>query len=288
MLSDQSKLRISFVVLCATPFVAFGAVVARPLRIPGVYHVIGVLLFAAISAAAWKLGARAIRSDVQGRRQLALAGALLLAPFAMMALLWVGLGGPWAATDAENQIRYIELILMAIFTTAGLVMLREALSEAGERLYSTLGFAAMIMAGSTYIEWDAFKFGAYATLEPGGEVAPAIKALGSMQNVLLLVAAALAYFATAAFARSLARIDRLGRKATLAYTIVSVLALTFIMITIAGISNSAADPNFAAAPPWYVFPGLILTIPALPLIMPCLLGVVLLRRAGDEQHWGAA
>lgn len=282
MLSDKSKLRISYIFLCATPFVAFGAVLARPLRIPGVYHVIGAVLFVAISTAAWTLGARAIRSDAQSRRQLALAGTLLAAPFAVIALLWVGLSGPWAATAAENQMRYLVLILMAIFTTAGLVMLREALSEAGERFYSTLGFTAMIMAGSTYIVWDAFMSGAYATLEPGGEFAPVIKALGSMQNILLFVAAALTYSATAAFACSLASIDWLGRKATLAYTIVSVLALTITTITIAEIANSAADPNFAAAPPWYVIPGLLLCIPALPLIMPALLGAVLLRRAGNE------
>src|SRR4030095_15672940 len=101
---------ISHILLCATPFVAFGAVAVRPLRIQGVYHAIGAVLFVAICAAAWKVGGRAIRSDVQGRRQLALAGALLLAPFAMMALLWVGLGGPWAATAAENQMRYMDLI----------------------------------------------------------------------------------------------------------------------------------------------------------------------------------
>jgi hypothetical protein len=42
------------------------------------------------------------------------------------------------------------------------------------------------------------------------------------------------------------------------------------------------DPALSSQPPWYTIPGFILSIPALPLIMPSLLGVVLLRRAGDE------
>ena len=96
MLTDHRKQRISYVFLCATPFVAFIAAAVRPLRIPGVYHVIGVVLFAAISIAAWTLGARTIRADVQSRRLLGLAGILLVTPFALVALLWVGIGGPWA------------------------------------------------------------------------------------------------------------------------------------------------------------------------------------------------
>src|SRR4051812_24252811 len=98
MPSVQSKQRISYVLLCATPFVAFGAGVVTPLRIPGVYQAIGAVLFTAIAAAAWVLGARAIRAEVQSRRQLALAGILLVAPFAYIALFWVGIGPPWLAT----------------------------------------------------------------------------------------------------------------------------------------------------------------------------------------------
>jgi len=279
MLSDQTRQRISYIFLCATPFVAFGAVAVRPLRIPGVYHAIGAVLFVAISAAAWTLGARAIRSDVQNRRQLALAGTLLVAPFAMVALLWVGLGGPWAATAAENQMRYLVLILMAISAAGGFVMLREALSEAGERFYSTLGFAAIILAGPIWVVWDTFAFAQYFTLEHGGEIAPAIVSLGPFLNLLLALAVSLTYFATAAYAVSLARAGLLGRKASLAYLILNIIALSLVVILI------AEHPSSGESLPWYVMPGAILCIPALPLIMPSLLGVVLLRRAGDEQHW---
>ena len=251
-----------------------------PLRIPGVYQVIEVVLFTAISAAAWILGARSIRADVQSRRQLALASTLLVAPFAYIALLWVGIGPPWVATAADNQMRYLVLILMAVSAAGGFVMLREALSEAGERFYSTLGFAAVILAGPIYVVWDSFAFGAYSTLEHGGEIAPAIVSFRASHVILLSVACALTYFATAAFAASLARIDWLGRKASLAYIFLNVIALVLIMITLI----EHPDPS-AESVPWYTGPGMVLCIPALPLIMPFFLGVVLLRRAGDEQYW---
>jgi uncharacterized membrane protein YdcZ (DUF606 family) len=72
----------------------------------------------------------------------------------------------------------------------------------------------------------------------------------------------------------------LGRKASLAYIIVNFIALFFIVIKV----QQHPDPA-AVSQPWYTIPGFILGVPALPLIMPSLLGVVLLRRAGDQQHW---
>jgi len=279
MPTGYSKQRISYVVLCATPFVAFIAGLVRPLRIPGVYHAIGGVLFAAICTAAWTLGAHAIRGDVQNRRQLALAGALLVAPFAIVALLWVGLSAPWVANAAENQMRYLVLIVMAMAAAGGFVVLKEALGEAGERFYSTLGFAAVMLAGPFYLIWDAFVFGLYFAKEHSGEIPQAIVSLRPFQDLLLSLAGALTYAATAAFAASLARAEWLGRKASLAYIIVNFIALFFIVIKVV----EHPDPA-AVSQPWYAIPGIVLVVPALPLVMPSLLGVVLLRRAGNEQR----
>jgi hypothetical protein len=251
----------------------------RPLRIAGVYHVIGVVLFSVISIAAWTFGARSIRSDTQERRQLALAGMLLIAPFALVALLWVGLGPPSMATPAENQMRYIVLTLMATAAAVGFIVVRDVLSEAGERFYSTLSLAAVILAGPIFVVWDAFVFTLYATLERGGEIAPAIVSLRPFSDLLLSVAAALTYFATAAVAASLARMNWLGRKASVVYVILNVIALSLIVVKIAVHPDPAGDFQ-----PWYTIPGFILNIPALPLIMPSLLGVVLLRHAGSEER----
>src|SRR5947207_9416568 len=92
--------RVSYVFLCIVPFLSFAVVGVRALRIPGVYQAVGVAYFAAIAIAAWTLGTPAIRADGRDRRLLGLAGTLLITPFALVALLWVGLGGPWQATAA--------------------------------------------------------------------------------------------------------------------------------------------------------------------------------------------
>src|SRR5437899_4309716 len=172
--------RVSYVFLCIFPFLSFVVFGVRAFRIPGVYQAVGVMYFAAIAIATWTLGARAIRADVQGRRLLALAGTLLVTSFALVALLWVGLGGPWQANAAENQMRYLVLIVMATTIAGGFVVLREALNEAGERFYATLGFAAIMLSGPLYLIWNTFAFGVFFAKEHTGQVPAAIVSLGDI------------------------------------------------------------------------------------------------------------
>src|SRR6266581_8661019 len=99
--------RFSYWFLLAIFIVAIVLAAIRPLRVSGVYQVVGVIQFAAMAFAAWTLGARAITSTSRRSRLLALTGILLITPFALVALFWVGLGPPWQATAAENQMRDI-------------------------------------------------------------------------------------------------------------------------------------------------------------------------------------
>lgn len=276
---DRFDRRLSNVFLCATPFLVGIVAAVRALRVSGVHHAVGVVLFAAISIAGWTLGGRAIRAEAQDRRQLALGGALLVAPFALVALLWVGLGTPWEATAKENQMRYLVLIAMAIAEVSGFVVIREALSEAGERFYATLVLAAIILAGPLYLVWDTFMFGVFAAREHAGSVPSAFASLDQVLDVLLYIAAVLTYLATAALAMSLGRAQWLGRLATRAFVSANFVALLFL----ANRGLTYLSPTELSAP-WYTVPGFIVGIPAVPYIMPFLLGVVLLRRAGEEQH----
>jgi len=270
--------RVSYVFLCIVPFLSFVVGGVRAFRVPGVYQAAGVAYFAAIAIAAWTLSAGAMRADVQSRRLLGLTGTLLITPFALLALLWVGLGPPWQANVAENQMRYLVLIVMATAIAGGFVVLREALSEAGERFYATLGFAAIMLSGPLYLIWNTFAFAAYFGKEHTGQVPAAIVSLGDMEDLLLFVAGFLTYLATVAFAASLGRVQWLGRGATRAYMIVNGIALLFLLVR----GLQFPDPR-ALSTPWYLNIGFVVGIPAVPFIMPFLLGVVLLRRAGEEQ-----
>jgi hypothetical protein len=270
--------RVSYFFLCSVPFLSFVVAAVRAFRVPGIYQVAGIVFFVAIAIAAWILSDGAIRADAQSRRLLGLAGTLLVTPFALVALLWVGIGAPWQATSTENQMRYLILIVMSTAIAAGFVALKETLNEAGERLYATIGFTAIILGGALYLVFNIFGFGAAFGKEHTGEVPVAILSLRDTIDLLLFVAGFLTYLATAAFAASLGRVQWLRRGAARAFIIVNFVALLFLVVR----GVRFPDPKALSAP-WYTQPGFIVGIPAIPFIMPFLLGVVLLRRAGNEQ-----
>lgn len=268
--------RLSYVFLCLVPFLLFPLVGVRALRIPGVYQTIGAVLFAAIVSAAWLLGVRAIKGP-EGRQRLALAGTFLLMPSTLFSLLWIGLASPGEATPVENRMRFLVLVVGSIAITGGFVVLREALHEAGERVYSTLGSAANMLAGAAYLVWMSFTLGMVVVRVQAGQIPPAVRAVYDVYDILLFIACVLTYLTTAAFATSLGRARWLGRGATRAYVIVSFVALLFLML------RGFSYPDLtASSTPWYLRPAFIAGIPAVPWIMPFLLGVVLVRRAGDE------
>ncbi len=277
-IGNPAKL-FSYLFLCVFPLLVAVAVGVRNLRIPGVYQSLGGVLFTAITIAAWHLGARVIRTGVEGSRRLAVAGGLLLAPWAVISLLWVGLGTPWDSTPGENEMRYLVLLFDSIAVTVAFVVLKEVLGDAGERFYSTLGFASGLLGGVAYLIWLSFEVGVFATSVGSGQVSPAILAMSDVMDILLFVACVLTYLATAAFAASCGRARWLGRGAARAYVIVSFVALLFIVMR----GLSFPDPT-ASSTPWYMRPGFIVGVPAIPWLMPFLLGVVLLRRVGDGNH----
>jgi len=269
--------RISYIFLCTLPFLFLVVGGVRALRIPGVYQGIGGGLFAVTLIAAWILGARVIPSGAAERRRLALAGALLVVPFAVISLLWVGIGAPFQATPPENYMRFLVLLANSIVVASGFVALKEALSEAGERFYSTLGFAAGLTAGTAYLACISLSLGVSAARLHSGQAPDVGAVLSDFYSILEFVACVLTYLATAAFAMALGQARWLGRGAARAYAVASLLLL--VLVVMRGVSFPEISANTS---PWYTRPGVIAGIPAIPWIMPGLLGVVLLRRAGDE------
>ena len=251
--------------------IVIGAI--RPLRVSPLYQIIGVIQFAAMALAAWILGARAIMTGSRKSRLLAIAGIFLITPFALLALLWVGLGPPWEATPPENQMRYLVLAAMTIAIVVGFVVLRQALDDADK---NSVGFAAILLAGPLYLIFNAFGFGVATARLHGGEIPPAFRDLNEVIDMILFLAGALTYLAAAAFAISLGQAKWIGRGAARTFTIVSLVAL--LLLVIRGLHFP--DPK-ALSTPWYTSPGFIVGIPAVPFIIPFLFGVVLLRRAGE-------
>ena len=102
-------------------------------------------------------------SGAEPERRLALIGGLLLLPFALVSLLWVGLGTPGEAAPAENKMRFLVLLVASIAVTGGFVVLEQALHEAGERFYVSLGAVSNILAGAAYLVWASFHLGGFVS-----------------------------------------------------------------------------------------------------------------------------
>lgn len=268
--------RTCFVFLSAFPFVVLALGSPRALRIPGLHQALGAVVCASGVIAAWILGARKLCSEGAEGRPAALAGSLLFLPIALVALLWVGIGPPFQATIEENHMRFLVLLADSILVAGGFVALKEALARAGEGWHSTLGFAAGLFGGMSYVACVSVSLAMSIAQVNGQDLAP-MKPLGNFYSVLEFVACLLTYAATAQFALSMGRAGWLGRGPARAYAAVS--ALFVVLLLARGIEFPEISARTA---PWYTRPGVIAGIPAIPWVMPVLLGVVALRRAGRE------
>ena len=228
--------------------------------------------------AAWVLGGRAVSKANQEQRSLAVAGFLLIASL-MTVLLFAGLGPPpesaqqWLETAVDQEIRYTLLVLDGLLVAAGLAVLRESLRQAGEHLYSALGFAGIIIATAFYVldmaHFRAAEFVAREQVASGSRPDWAVM-LGQYFTFIGLVEVALIYLAVAAFAAALGKVAWMGRNASRALVAFNLFAASLIVV-------SPMFPSTAKLG----LPVFVLAVPAVPFFMPYLIGVNLLRRAGD-------
>lgn len=253
-----------FFILCAGLF-ASTALFGVPGRYSTAIFAVSAMIFLTTFAAAWSFAHQALASGERSLRAYAIAGLLLAAPFALFAWL-PGYGPPDMATDSQNEKRYLALLAGSLLVAAGFVMLARArASDANGRLWSNLGLAAALLAAPLYAVFCAVQISIHSARASGG-LESSSGTEGSISLVLLFFGAALGYLATACFARALHSAGWIGRTATILVSVVSVLALSSLV---------AAK---ALSPTWFELPLFLAAIPAVPWIMPCLLGLALVRR----------
>lgn len=278
MREESAIRRASYLILCVIPLLIVPLTGSRALRMPVVHESLGILLFGIIAISTWWLVRPQLGSRGEHEPLLRPAGALLLTPIALIALLWVGLATPWDATPSENKMRYAVLLAGSIGVTAGFFLLKEALAEAGEHLFSTLALAASSLSGAAYVVWTSFQLGDFALRLSTGAVDPAVAAMNNVFDALLFSASTLAYLATAAVAHALWRVAWLGRIASRVYVALNLIALGFLVLRGVSFPSPGDDPA-----PWFTRPGFIVGIPAIPWFMPYFLGVILLRRVSTSR-----
>jgi ABC-type glycerol-3-phosphate transport system permease component len=159
------------------------------------------------------------------------------------------------------------------------------LSEAGENFYSTLGFAAAIISFPLYAVFTTVSLGEFRMTERAGSL-PTSGALGLLDELavaMLFFGAILTHLSTAAFAGSLGKTRILGPRASSIFTVLGLVGALCVAIKAAYVFAHPHNPMWYFGP-WYAFPGQVLSIPAAPWIMPCLLGLILLRRVGEPSN----
>jgi hypothetical protein len=244
------------------------------------YLIGGTALATVMLLAAWVLGASVVRKWSGEQRWLALAGLLLIAPVALVSV-FAGLGPPpqeperWLATAVDQEIRYTLLLFAGLFAAGGFVVLRECLRQAGERIYSALGFAAMIISTALFVFYitgfTTVRLEALRQWAASGKMPEWHAPLRYHFWIVGVVEVALTYLATAAFAAALRSVGWLGKISSQVFVALSLVAVPLVAL-------------FPLYPSNLALPGSVLIVPAVPFIMPYLIGVNLLRRVGDSAN----
>lgn len=275
MKSLTFKQKLSLVYLCLIPLivVAIGFGVGHVSY--KVYLPVWIVNACFMIIAIWNLGARNLSSDNRETKHQVIAALLMFAPWLLFSV-FAGMGPPpatlqgWVNAAAEQQIRYTILIAGGIVFALGAALLKIKLQSAGENLYSVMASAAISLAMPLFIINMAF-WGYYLTdafrvfILLGVTKRPDWYApIKSLFYVISIAEVLLIYLGTVLFAVSL-RVTGLFNPVACRYYIIFGLAGMVLVVL----------------PPYWPEPfgtaGFLVAIPAIPFIMPYLIGIHLLK-----------
>lgn len=268
--------------LTLVPFLtaAFGfgvGPIAYSIYIPA--WLVNVLL---MGLSAWALGANTLRSVDNNRKDVARVGVVMIIPWALFSLFF-GMGPPpatitgWLETAAEQQTRYYVLVIGGVVAACGFALLAQYLAKAGEGFYGALGHTLIKIALPLFVlnmlYWGQFLPEAFQGFtDPVSTERPAwYIVFRTFFYHVALVEVALLYLATALFAAGLHTAKIFN---TTACRIYMVLSVVFMLLSV--LSMDLPEPLGTLS--------YITSVPAIPFIMPYLMGVNLLRRAGNRMY----
>lgn len=253
--------------------VIFGKPVHYP---PELSFALSAIQLLVMGVAAGSLVLPAWRSRDERRRQIVLIGVLLILPWALLTLM-PGYGPPFASNLAMNHVRFIILFVSSALLGAALFLLREPLAEkGGDRLFAPMGQASGVLATLIQLVWAAILIGwtMSEAHKPAAYLPLYGTPLGNASDVMLFFAGVMTYVSTALYALSFARQGWLGRSK--AMTIATLAILAVIMLVARGLHYPDLSDK------WFTTPGMIVGIPAIPWLMPYMLGICALMYGADE------
>jgi hypothetical protein len=254
----------------------FAAVIifGKPARYsPGLAFALSAIQVLIMALAAGSFVLPAWRSGDERRRQIAMVGLLLILPWALLTLM-PGYGPPFASTLAMNHVRFVTLFVSSAVLGAAFFLLKEPLAEgSGDRLLAPMAQASGVLATAIQLVWAAILIGwtMSEAHRPAAYLPMYGTPLGNTSDVLLFFAGLMTYVSTAFYALSFARQGWLGPAKATGIAIVSTLA-AIVLVT-----RGLQYPDLSET--WFTMPGMIVGIPAIPWLMPYMLGVSALVHA---------
>ncbi|WP_157543850.1 hypothetical protein [Mucilaginibacter paludis] len=230
--------------------------------------------------AMWVLGAFVIKTNDVEKKHIAACALFFIIP-TMLSSMFAGLGAPpyespklWVASANEQLTRYYFLLAMGLLIAFGYAILREKLKNTPGNFYALLGFIAIQIAIPIYLIDMSF-WGFYLTKLYRIMAASAIEKtpewvlpLRNQFFYINMMVAALVYIATTAFVLSLKKAGWFKPAACHIYIGISLVFFLFDVLP-PTLPEPFGTLNF------------VVSIPAVPFMLPYFIGVNLLRKVGN-------
>jgi len=246
-----------------------------------IYLPVWMLNVVLMIASMWSLGVFSYKQKDIGQQRVIIGSVLFIIP-TLLTSMFFGLGAPpyespalWVETITEQRVRYYFLLAAGLSIAFGFVVVGQQLKKAGEDFYSLLGLMAIAIASPVFLVnmsfWGFYltrlyqqMVTAHASATP--EYLPPLRTMFYYVNILV---SALIYLATLFFSLSLKKTGWFKPSACNCYIVISSLFLVLDLLP-----PSLPDP-FATL-------NFIVSIPAIPFMVPYFIGINLLRRAGNN------
>lgn len=279
MKSKAAKLT-SYIYLLLVPFISAGLGFGVGHVSYKIYLPLWLLNIVLMTLSSWTLGLHIIQEKNEEEKKLAKTVFFLIIPWILISM-FAGLGPPpeaasdWTASATEQQVRYFMLVICGVFIALGFVGLRDRLKIAGENFYSLVSLTTMLIAIPLFVinmlYWgfyltELFKIQASTNSTNFPDWFLPIRQLFGLISV---VEVALIYFATFALVKAMRKAGWLNKISSFFYTLFSLLAFVIIILS-------------AFFTETFKIPGFAVSIPAFPFLMPYIIGVNLLRKAGNR------
>lgn len=269
---------ISYMYLCCIPILTFIFAFQLGHISYKIYVPIWLLNFCLMAIATWILGAKAFKSAEKEKRYLAIGGCFLILPTCFLSILF-GMGAPpdtiqqWVDTATEQKVRFDILLADGILVALGLSLIKLVLQDKGEKLYTQLGYTAVVIAIPLFFIntsfWHSFALQTYKIKIANGAPNKPLEWFGpAFQQIWIITIGQvlLAYFAVAMFANALRQTRIFKWAPAVIYIAFSVIAIVSILLY----------PLYPGATAFSGFPYYPFMIPAVPIMLCYYMGVNLL------------